>query len=71
MISCVYRNTTSRGDTNFVYKTDRELTEVKRAGATIATYDYNHHGMRTKKVTGSRTEHYYYTGKDLAYITDG
>ncbi|WP_283811860.1 hypothetical protein [Paenalkalicoccus suaedae] len=44
---------------------------MKRAGATIATYDYNHHGMRTKKVTGSRTEHYYYTGKDLAYITDG
>ncbi|QKS72324.1 RHS repeat-associated core domain-containing protein [Paenalkalicoccus suaedae] len=63
-------NTTSRGDTNFVYNTDRELTEVKRAGATIATYDYNHHGMRTKKVAGSRTEHYYYTGKDLAYITD-
>jgi RHS repeat-associated protein len=44
--------------------------EFRYSGAVVATYEYDWRGLRTKKVVGSKTERYYYTGNDLTYITD-
>ncbi|OGO77599.1 MAG: hypothetical protein A2Y23_11595 [Clostridiales bacterium GWB2_37_7] len=60
---------TSGGNT-FVYNDKNQLIRVESGATVIATYEYNWLGLRSKKITVSKTENYYYTGDDLAYITD-
>jgi len=53
------------------YNGNDELTTLKSTnGDTIASYEYDENGKRTKKVTPEKTEYYYYLGNDLTYIND-
>jgi YD repeat-containing protein len=62
---------TSDGSNSYTYNAENQLTSVKNSlGTTIAIYEYNHNGQRTKKVSGGETEYYYYNAGQLAYITD-
>uniref|UniRef100_UPI000A741237 RHS repeat domain-containing protein n=1 Tax=Aneurinibacillus tyrosinisolvens TaxID=1443435 RepID=UPI000A741237 len=64
-------NLTFDGSKTFGYNAEDQLASVKNsAGTTIALYEYNYGGQRTKKVSGGQTERYYYNAGDLAYITD-
>lgn len=64
-------NMESNGTYGFKYNAEDQLISVTNAsGATVGTYEYNHLGQRTKKVTHDKTEYYYYNGFQLAYITD-
>jgi YD repeat-containing protein len=64
-------NMTSDGSNTYYYNAENQLTSVKNSlGTTIANYEYNHNGQRFKKVTGDKTEYYYYNADHLAYITD-
>lgn len=64
-------NQTSDGSKDYSYNAENELISVQDSGgSTLADYEYNHTGLRTKKVLGSKTELYYYNNGHLAYITD-
>lgn len=64
-------NTTSNGNGSFTYNAENQITSVlNTSGTTIALYDYDHEGLRTKKVSSGVTQHYYYNVDHLAYITD-
>jgi len=64
-------NLTSDGRNTYKYNAENQMTSVVNSyGTTIAVYEYDHEGRRTKKVNGGETEYYYYTGNHLAYIAD-
>jgi len=65
-----YGNMVTAGGNTFVYNDKNQLIRVESGATVIATYEYNWLGLRSKKITVSKTENYYYTGDDLAYITD-
>lgn len=53
------------------YGPNDEMIAIKnKEGQEIATYEYDENGNRTKKQTSEKTEHYYYIGNDLTFITD-
>ncbi len=55
----------------FIYNAENQLVQVKRSGVVDAAFEYNWQGLRSKKTTSAKVEYYYYTGTELAYITDG
>lgn len=59
------------GQTTYNYDAENHLISVVQGTATIAQYEYNADGLRTKKIANGKTELYYYNGGELAYITDG
>jgi len=65
-----YGNMVTAGGNTFVYNDKNQLIRVESGATVIATYEYNWQGLRSKKITVGKTENYYYTGDDLAYITD-
>jgi RHS repeat-associated protein len=65
-------NTLSDGTRTYKYNAENQLVSaVNSSGTTIGEYEYNHEGLRTKKVSGGVTQMYYYNASHLAYITDG
>ncbi len=65
-------NLITDGINTFNYNANNQLTSVENSQqTTIAIYEYDHTGKRTKKVSGGETEYYYYNAGHLAYVTDG
>ncbi len=60
----------TQGSRTYVYNAENQLIQIIDAGSAIAQYEYNHEGLRTKKVAGSLTEYYYYDNGHLSHITD-
>ena len=60
----------TQGERTYVYNAENRLIQIIAGGATIAQYEYNQHGLRSKKTAGSLTEYYYYDNGHLSYITD-
>lgn len=54
----------------YVYNAENQLIQIISGGSTIAQHEYNHDGLRSKKIAGSLTEYYYYDNGHLVYITD-
>jgi RHS repeat-associated protein len=64
-------NLTQDDQFTYTYNTKNQLhTVTDLNGNLFASYEYDHEGKRTKKVTQSKTEMYYYDSDDLSYITD-
>ena len=59
----------TQGSRTYVYNAENQLIQIIDGGSTIAQYEYNEQGLRTKKVAGSLTEYYYYDNGHLSYIT--
>jgi RHS repeat-associated protein len=60
----------TQGSRTYVYNAENQLIQILDGSTTIAQYEYNHDGLRSKKVAGSLTEYYYYDNGHLSYITD-
>ncbi|MFD1739001.1 RHS repeat domain-containing protein [Bacillus salitolerans] len=55
----------------YQYNPANQLVEVNTlSDSLVARYEYNHEGLRTKKITPSKTEKYFYSAGELSYITD-
>ena len=63
-------NMITSGNFTFVYNAENQLVRILQSGVEKARYEYDWRGLRTKKVTPTKTELYYYNGDSLAYITD-
>ena len=59
----------TQGSRTYVYNAENQLIQIIDGGSTVAQYEYNEQGLRTKKVAGSLTEYYYYDNGHLSYIT--
>ena len=53
-------NMTSSGNFTFTYNAENQLIRIQNSGVEVASYEYDHNGLRTKKITPSKTELYYY-----------
>ena len=60
----------TQGSRTYVYNAENQLIQIIDGGTTIAQYEYNDQGLRSKKVAGSLTEYYYYDNGHLSYITN-
>jgi len=54
----------------FAYNAENQLILIDLSGVEIVSYEYDSKGLRTRKITPTRTERYYYDGDDLAYVTE-
>ena len=61
--------TSSYGYT-YTYNAENQLIRIDLSGSELARYEYDSKGLRTRKITPTRTERYYYDGDDLSYVTE-
>ncbi|WP_170007541.1 RHS repeat domain-containing protein [Bacillus fonticola] len=65
-------NLISDGTRIFSYNAKNQLVNVTdNNGLPIASFEYDHQGFRTKKMTPTKVENYFYNVGYLSYITDG
>jgi RHS repeat-associated protein len=64
-------NLTGNGSKTFIYNEENRLVEVKdSAGATLATFTYDHEGRRISKTTSNGTIYFHYSGDKVIYEAD-
>lgn len=64
-------NLTANGAQTLRYNEENQLVEVKNAaGATLASYTYDHEGKRVSMTTATGTVYYHYNGNQVVYETD-
>lgn len=60
----------TQGSRTYIYNAENQLIQIIDGSSTLSQYEYNDQGLRSKKVTGTLTEYYYYDTGHLSYITN-